>query len=98
MLDEGLVEEVRTFHKNKRFVGSLPAMRMVGYRQVWNYLDGETNYQEMVEKGIAATRQLAKRQMTWFRKEDNGVRLDSDESGLLDQIRGILGEKAHLLD
>jgi len=97
MLDEGLVEEVRSFHANGRFSGSLPAMRMVGYRQVWNYLDGDTDYEEMVEKGIAATRQLAKRQMTWLRKEENGIWLDSDESGLIDQIQGILGEKTHLL-
>ncbi len=97
MLDQGLVDEVRAFHANGRFSGSLPAMRMVGYRQVWNYLDGETNYEEMVEKAIAATRQLAKRQMTWLRKEENGIWLDSDESGLLDKIQGILAEKAHLL-
>jgi tRNA dimethylallyltransferase len=97
MLDEGLVEEVRSFHANGRFSSALPAMRMVGYRQVWNYLDGKTDYEEMVEKGIVATRQLAKRQMTWFRKEENGIWLDSDESGLIEQIQGILGENAHLL-
>jgi tRNA dimethylallyltransferase len=97
MLDEGLVDEVRAFHANGRFSGSLPAMRMVGYRRVWNYLDGKSDYEEMVEKGIAATRQLAKRQMTWLRKEENGIWLDSDESGLVDKIQGILAEKAHLL-
>ena len=97
MLDDGFIEEVRTFHKVDRFSGSLPAMRMVGYRQIWNYLDGETNYDEMVERGIAATRQLAKRQMTWLRKEENGIWFNSDESGLVDKIQGILCEKAHLL-
>jgi len=97
MLDEGLVEEVRSFHANGRFSSALPAMRMVGYRQVWNYLDGETDYEEMVEKGIVATRQLAKRQMTWFRKEEDGIWLDSDASGLIEQIQGILCENAHLL-
>ncbi len=97
MLDDGFIEEVRTFHKVDRFSGSLPAMRMVGYRQIWNYLDGETNYEEMVERGIAATRQLAKRQMTWLRKEENGIWFNSDESGLVDKIQGILCEKAHLL-
>ena len=96
MLEEGLVDEVRAFHANDQFSGSLPAMRMVGYRQVWNYLDGETDYEGMVEKGIIATRQLAKRQMTWLRKEENGIWLDSDESGLVDKIQGILAEKAHL--
>jgi len=97
MLDDRFIEEVRTFHKVDRFSGSLPAMRMVGYRQIWNYLDGETNYEEMVEMGIAATRQLAKRQMTWLRKEENGIWFNSDESGLVDKIQGILCEKAHLL-
>ncbi len=97
MLDDGLVDEVRTFHANARFSSALPSMRMVGYRQVWNYLDEETDYEEMIEKAIVATRQLAKRQMTWLRKEENGIWLDSDESGLIDQIQGILGEKAHLL-
>jgi len=97
MLDDGFIEEVRTFHKVDRFSGSLPAMRMVGYRQIWNYLDGETNYEEMVERGIAATRQLAKRQMTWLRKEENGIWFNSDGSGLVDKIQGILCQKAHLL-
>ncbi len=97
MLEDGFVEEVRTFHENERFVGSLPSMRMVGYRQVWNYLDGETDYEEMVEKGIIATRQLAKRQMTWLKKEENGHWLDRDESGLFGKIQQFLGEKTHLL-
>lgn len=97
MLDEGFVEEVRTFHEDDQFSRSLPAMRMVGYRQIWKYLDGETDYEEMVEKGIIATRQLAKRQMTWLRKEKNGIWLDSEESGLIDKIQRILCEKAHLL-
>ncbi len=97
MLDDGLVEEVRRFHEDSRFAASLPSMRMVGYRQVWNYLDGDTDYDTMVDKGIIATRQLAKRQMTWLRKEENGIWFDCDESGLLDKISLILGENTHLL-
>lgn len=97
MLDDGLIEEVRTFHENGRFSGALPAMRMVGYRQVWNFLDGETDYEEMVEKGIVATRQLAKRQMTWLRKEQDAIRLDCDDFGLEDKIRVILKENEQLL-
>jgi tRNA dimethylallyltransferase len=97
MLDEGFVEEVRSFHENDRFCGTLPAMRMVGYRQVWDYLDENTDYDQMVEKGIVATRQLAKRQMTWLRKEENGIFFDCDELRLVDKIQGILGQKAHLL-
>jgi tRNA dimethylallyltransferase len=46
-------------------------MRCVGYRQVWNYLDGKNLKNEMIEKGVAATRQLAKRQLTWLRGMEN---------------------------
>ncbi len=91
MLDQGFVEEVRSFHENDRFCGSLSAMRMVGYRQVWDYLDGKMDYDQMIEKGIVATRQLAKRQMTWLRKEENGIFFDCNGPGLVDEIQGILG-------
>ena len=47
----------------------LPSMRSVGYRQVWQYLDGQINYQDMLLQGTAATRQLAKRQLTWLRQK-----------------------------
>ncbi len=94
MLEDGLIDEVRALHKNSRFSGSLPAMRMVGYRQIWNFLDGKIDYKEMVEKGIIATQQLAKRQMTWFRKEEHAIRLDCDDHKLEDKIRLILKENA----
>ncbi len=97
MLDEGFVEEVRTFYGNDRFCGTSSAMRMVGYRQIWDYLDGKMDYGQMVKKGIIATRQLAKRQMTWLRKEENAVFFDCGESELVDKIQGILGQKEHLL-
>jgi tRNA A37 N6-isopentenylltransferase MiaA len=45
----------------------LPSIRSVGYRQIWEYLEGQVDYATMIEKGIAATRQLAKRQLTWLR-------------------------------
>lgn len=97
MLDQGFVEEVRTFYGNDRFCGTLSAMRMVGYRQIWDYLDGKMDYDQMVEKGIVATRQLAKRQMTWLRKEENAIFFNCGESELVDKIQGILGQKEHLL-
>jgi len=97
MLDQGFVEEVRTFYGNDRFCGTLSAMRVVGYRQIWDYLDGKMDYDQMVEKGIVATRQLAKRQMTWLRKEENAIFFDCGESELVDKIQGILGQKEHLL-
>ncbi len=68
MLDAGLVEEVRRLRQRGDLHADLPAVKAVGYRQVWRYLDGEWDYPTMVEKGIVATRQLAKRQLTWLRK------------------------------
>ena len=56
----------------------LPAMRTVGYRQVWGYLNGDYRYEEMVAKALAATRQLAKRQLTWLRRWEGLQWLDSD--------------------
>ncbi|MES2626911.1 MAG: tRNA (adenosine(37)-N6)-dimethylallyltransferase MiaA [Pseudomonadota bacterium] len=67
MLDQGLVDEVAGLRARGDLDKDLPAIRSVGYRQVWEYLDGATDYATMVEKGIAATRQLAKRQLTWLR-------------------------------
>jgi len=49
----------------------LPSIRCVGYRQAWQYLEGELDYEEMIERAVIATRQLAKRQMTWMRSEKN---------------------------
>ncbi len=79
MLAEGLVEEVRALRRRPGLHGGLPSMRSVGYRQVWAYLEGDHAYAEMVERGIIATRQLAKRQMTWLRGLPYGERLDPAE-------------------
>lgn len=67
MLADGLVDEVRRLRERGDLSVSLPAIRSVGYRQVWEYLDGHYDYATMVERAIAATRQLAKRQLTWLR-------------------------------
>ncbi len=69
MIASGLVDEVATMYRRSDLDPAYPAVRAVGYRQVWAYLDGEIDYESMIEKGITATRQLAKRQMTWLRKE-----------------------------
>jgi tRNA dimethylallyltransferase len=68
MLAQGLIEEVEQLRRRGDLNPDLPSIRAVGYRQVWSYLDGETDYAGMVEQGIAATRQLAKRQFTWLRQ------------------------------
>lgn len=67
MLESGLIEEVNWLRSHYALQRSMPSMRCVGYRQVWQHLDGELDYQGLREKGIAATRQLAKRQLTWLR-------------------------------
>lgn len=68
MLECGFVDEVRRLRARGDLHPDLPAIRAVGYRQVWQYLEGEFDYDRMVEAGIAATRQLAKRQLTWLRR------------------------------
>ncbi len=67
MLEQGFIDEVRRLKSREDLHTELPAIRAVGYRQVWEFLDGETSIGEMREKGIAATRKLAKRQLTWLR-------------------------------
>ena len=67
MLSEGLIEEVRALYERGDLNLSMSSMKSVGYRQVWQYLAGEFTHGEMIEKSIVATRQLAKRQLTWLR-------------------------------
>ena len=69
MLTAGLVDEVRALFERGDLTAELPAMRAVGYRQVWACLAGNSGYDEMVEQAIVATRQYAKRQLTWLRSE-----------------------------
>jgi tRNA dimethylallyltransferase len=79
MLDDpgGLIEEVAALRSRGDLHPGLPAIRCVGYRQVWEYLDGAYDRQTMREKGIAATRQLAKRQLTWLRSMPDRLVIDS---------------------
>jgi tRNA dimethylallyltransferase len=69
MLEQGFIDEVEGLRRRGDLDLSLPSMRCVGYRQVWQYLEGELTRQQMIDKAIAATRQLAKRQITWLRKQ-----------------------------
>ncbi len=77
MLEQGFVEEVKNLFNRKDLSLDKPAMRAVGYRQIWEYLEGVTGYVEMTKRGIVATRQLAKRQLTWLRTEKDALWLDS---------------------
>ncbi len=71
MLQQGFIEEVEGLFKREELHAEMPSIRAVGYRQVWAYLAGDYGYDEMREKAIIATAQLAKRQMTWLRKESD---------------------------
>ncbi|MDP9090607.1 MAG: tRNA (adenosine(37)-N6)-dimethylallyltransferase MiaA [Pseudomonadota bacterium] len=77
MLDAGFVEEVRNLYERGDLSPEHPSMRAVGYRQIWRYLAGLTGLDEATEKSIAATRQLAKRQLTWLRRRTAARWLDS---------------------
>jgi tRNA dimethylallyltransferase len=77
MLDEGFVEEVVALRSRGDLHSNLPSIRAVGYRQVWDHLDARLTWDEMQERGIIATRQLAKRQFTWLRSWQNLHWLDS---------------------
>jgi len=64
----------------------MPALRLVGYRQVGQYLEGKIDYPRMLERSISATRQLAKRQLTWLRAETHSRWFDGEDPGLLARI------------
>ncbi len=76
MLEQGLVDELRMLREKYPLHPDLPSMRCVGYRQAWQYLEGEIGEAELLDKGIAATRQLAKRQLTWLRSMPDNIELD----------------------
>ena len=76
MLEQGFIEEVVGLRNRGDLNLSMPSMRCVGYRQVWQYLDGDFDQGQMSEKAIAATRQLAKRQITWLRKQPQNNAFD----------------------
>ncbi|WP_278809960.1 tRNA (adenosine(37)-N6)-dimethylallyltransferase MiaA [Obesumbacterium proteus] len=79
MMAAGFEAEARALFERGDLHTDLPSVRCVGYRQMWSYLEGEIGYDEMVYRGICATRQLAKRQMTWLRGWESVHWLDSDE-------------------
>ncbi|NOY61872.1 MAG: tRNA (adenosine(37)-N6)-dimethylallyltransferase MiaA [Gammaproteobacteria bacterium] len=82
MLDQGLVSEVETLYRRPAVTSDLPSMRAVGYRQVGDYLHGGLSYEDMVERAIIATRQLAKRQLTWLRADCDAAWFDSTEKNI----------------
>lgn len=90
MLELGLISEVRRLRERFSLSPSLPSMRAVGYRQAWQYLEGELSLRGLREAGVAATRQLAKRQLTWLRAMSDVERFDCLAENLLERIEAFL--------
>jgi len=86
MLEQGLVEELRALRQLHALHPGLPSMRCVGYRQAWRFLDSEIDAAALYEQGAAATRQLAKRQLTWLRSWQGAVKLECADAGIRDEL------------
>lgn len=92
MVAGGFIEELRRLRERPGLVAECPAMRSVGYRQFWPYLDGLCPLREARDKALFATRQLAKRQITWLRSETNVFLPNPLEAGAIDAISAFLAE------
>ena len=94
MLEEGFMEEMEALRKRGDLKREMPSMRCVGYRQAWAYLEGEDSFDEMCRKAVAATRQLAKRQLTWLRQETGALWYDSTlgtaQESVFGKVEGFL--------
>ena len=88
MMQSGFIEEVITLRARGDLHLELPSMRAVGYRQAWEFLDGRGDLAQMIERAVIATRQLAKRQLTWLRAERDAQRFDPYRA----DIEAVLGE------
>lgn len=86
MLKEGFVEEVEKLYQRGDLSADLPSIRSIGYREMWDYLQGATTFDEMREKAIISTRQLAKRQLTWLRSWPHLNWLESRSPHLKNQV------------
>jgi tRNA dimethylallyltransferase len=90
MLEQGFIEEARRLYDRGDLTVDLPSIRSVGYRQAWDYFSGQTSFEEMHEKAVIATRQLAKRQMTWLRSWPDVVTLPFDSIDVFDKAAQVL--------
>ena len=91
MVEAGFIDEMRTLYARSDLNANLPSMRAVGYRQAWDWLDGNSSFDQMREKAIIATRQLAKRQLTWLRQERASVWYDLQADGAKRKVLDVLG-------
>lgn len=86
MLEQGLMNEVERLYARGDLHPGLPSVRCVGYRQLWDYLEGKTGKAQAIEQAIAATRQLAKRQLTWLRAQPDRQVVDCLAADAVDQV------------
>lgn len=93
MLADGFLDEVRRLRERGDLHPDLPALRAVGYRQAWLHLAGQLSYEDMVARAIIATRQLAKRQLTWLRGWQGLQWLDPQAPDLVDRALKVLGQE-----
>ncbi len=91
MLEQGLIQETQKLFARQDLNPDLPALRAVGYRQVWSYLDEQMDYSTMIERAVIATRQLAKRQLTWLRSADLTLEYSVGETMPYSKIMTDLG-------
>jgi tRNA dimethylallyltransferase len=90
MLEQGLLEELGGLREKFTLHPELPAMRCVGYRQAWEYMEGRIDKAQLIETGIIATRQLAKRQLTWLRSMPENIAIDCLDNNLTRQVKNAL--------
>jgi tRNA dimethylallyltransferase len=96
MITAGFLDEVKQLFARSDCHADLPAIRAVGYRQAWAYLEGEYDQETLIEKAIIATRQMAKRQLTWLRSQQDGMWFDSDAGLPIDQVVSYVKQELFL--
>jgi tRNA dimethylallyltransferase len=97
MIEQGLVEEVTALHRRNDLTEDLPAIRAVGYRQMWDFLENRIDFDEMVFRGVVATRQLAKRQLTWLRGWESLNWLNSLDDDRVNKALEVLNQNINLI-
>lgn len=90
MLKQGFINEVEALYQRGDLTEKMPSIRAVGYRQVWAYLQGKDDLETMTEKAIIATRQLAKRQFTWLRRETDAISFQTGQADLLQKVLTVV--------
>lgn len=92
LVEAGFEDEVRRLMQRPELTAEHPSMRCVGYRQIWGYLDGRTDRATALDKALFATRQLAKRQITWLRSESSLHSFDALYAGTFDAVSGLIAQ------